>query len=253
MFSKDDYKFDLPDRCFLIIMKGLKIEKLHKKFALLVHPQPKIEGELIIVQPVKQDQYDTQLIVFRDYSLRKRLQTKPKPKKLSSYQQKKVDQDNKENSKLRCLEIDLKSPLSHVDWKNFAEVIDEVQGLGYVQVLPTGQKSSQPFQFQLMHVLPNKKIPYASLPLDLMITAKVSFLKHQQELQIEEAKASPVKAKLDKKKEDEKKHGGVITLDEFKFPHGIYVLDSSHVKEEALQSAYNKIYTFLDLENHPGN
>ncbi len=49
MFSKDDYKFDLPDRCFLIIMKGLKIEKLHKKFALLVHPQPKIEGELIIV------------------------------------------------------------------------------------------------------------------------------------------------------------------------------------------------------------
>ena len=49
IFSKDDYKFELPDRCFLIIMKGLKVEKLHKKFVLLCHPQPKIEGELIIV------------------------------------------------------------------------------------------------------------------------------------------------------------------------------------------------------------
>ena len=86
IFSKDEYKYELPDKCFLIIMKGLKIEKLHKKFALIVNPQPRIEGELIIAQPVKQDQYDNQLIVYRDYSLRKRLPTKPRAKKLSSYQ-----------------------------------------------------------------------------------------------------------------------------------------------------------------------
>lgn len=103
-----------------------------------------------------------------------------------------------------------------------------------------------------MHILPNKKIPFAGLPLDLMISAKVSFMKHQQEQQLEEAKASPIKAKLDKKKEEANKHTGVITIDEFRFLHGVYMLEGHHIKDESLISAYHKIYNFLDLENHPG-
>jgi hypothetical protein len=55
LMSKDDFKYEIPERCYLILMKGTKIEKLHKKFALLSHPFPKIEGELIVFQPVKQD------------------------------------------------------------------------------------------------------------------------------------------------------------------------------------------------------
>jgi hypothetical protein len=86
------------------------------------------------------------------------LPTKPRPKKLSTYQQKKLESEDKEQSKLRCLELDLKTPLSVIDWKNFAEVISEVQGLGFVSILPVGEKSSQPYQHQLMHVLPNSKI-----------------------------------------------------------------------------------------------
>ena len=52
---KDDLKFDIPDSCFLILMKGNKIAKLDKKFKLLSHPNPILEGELIIVQTLKQD------------------------------------------------------------------------------------------------------------------------------------------------------------------------------------------------------
>ncbi len=32
IFSKEEYKYELPDRCFMILLKGLKIEKLHKKY-----------------------------------------------------------------------------------------------------------------------------------------------------------------------------------------------------------------------------
>lgn len=49
IYSREDYKFEIPDRCYLTLMKGAKIEKLFKKYSLLVHPYPKIEGEMIIV------------------------------------------------------------------------------------------------------------------------------------------------------------------------------------------------------------
>ena len=34
-------------------------------------------------------------------------------------------------AKLQCLEIDNENPLSLVEWKTFAQVIDEVSGLGW--------------------------------------------------------------------------------------------------------------------------
>lgn len=48
MFSKDDYKFEIPEICYLILMKGNLIQKLHKKYLLLSHPFPLIEGEMIM-------------------------------------------------------------------------------------------------------------------------------------------------------------------------------------------------------------
>ena len=126
VLTKDDYKYEIPQDCIISILKGNKIEKLAQKYALLSHPYPMVEGEMIIIQPQKQDQYDPQVVVFRDYSLRKRLPTKPRPKKVSTYQQKKLDGEDKEQSKLRCLEIDLRQPLSSVDWANFAQVLSEV-------------------------------------------------------------------------------------------------------------------------------
>ena len=123
---KDDIKFDLPDTCFAFLMKGCKISKMQKKFKLLSHPYPLVEGEMILFQPLKQDQYDKNLYVYRDYSLKKRIHTRGQGRKLTTYQQKQQEKDDEENTKLRALEIDLASPLSYIDWANFAEVISEV-------------------------------------------------------------------------------------------------------------------------------
>lgn len=105
--SKDDYKYEIPESCLQVLMKGLKIEKLSKKYVLVAHPNPIIEGEMLLFQPQKQDQYDKELIIYRDYSLRKRIPTKIKTKKLSNYMQKKLEEQDNEVTKLQSLEIDL--------------------------------------------------------------------------------------------------------------------------------------------------
>lgn len=64
--------------------------------------------------------------------MRKRIPTRPKPKKVTTVQQKKLEEDDKEITKLRQLEIDLKQPLSLIDFKNMATVVTEVEGLAYV-------------------------------------------------------------------------------------------------------------------------
>lgn len=66
------------------------------------------------------------MIVYRDYALRKRIPTRPQKKNLTSYQQKQLEKDDEDFTKLRSLEVDLFSPLSYIDWQNFADVITEV-------------------------------------------------------------------------------------------------------------------------------
>lgn len=48
LLSKDDLKFDIPDKCYLTLMAGNKIHKLEKKYVLMSHPYPLIEGEMIL-------------------------------------------------------------------------------------------------------------------------------------------------------------------------------------------------------------
>jgi len=55
-------------------------------------------------------------IVYKDYSLRKRNATEPKPPRITAYQKKKMMDDDQEKTKLQCLEIDLETPLSTIDW-----------------------------------------------------------------------------------------------------------------------------------------
>jgi len=54
---------------------------------------------------------------------------------------------------LPCLEVDITEPLAKAEWTNWLKVIEETQGLGWFQILPVGHKSSQPYQFNLLHVL----------------------------------------------------------------------------------------------------
>lgn len=44
-------KFDIPESCFLTMMKKILIEKLQDKFFLAVNPFPRVEGEMIIFKP----------------------------------------------------------------------------------------------------------------------------------------------------------------------------------------------------------
>lgn len=111
-------------------------------------------------------------IVFRDYSLRKRNPTKSgSDDDKNSKDKKKKD---KEESKLSCLEISIDEPINQLEWQNLAEVINMCQGLGWFQVLPVGQKSSQPLQFNVLHVLPQANLPFASLPIEDYIKTYVS-------------------------------------------------------------------------------
>ena len=176
-------KFEIPESCYLTMMKKILIEKLENKFFLAVNPFPRIEGEMIIFKPQKEDQTrGKDVLVYRDFSLRKRIETTPlaiKEAILSQKKQQKLVNKGKEDKEekkenvpdalLPCLEVDITEPLSKSEWANWLKVIDETQGLGWFQILPVGQKSSQPYQFNLLHVLGQDKIPVERLPLDAFI------------------------------------------------------------------------------------
>lgn len=180
----ETFKYDIPASCLVGMMKKVLIEKLSSKYLLASHPYPKVEGEMIIFLPKKADQTQGKdVIVYRDFSLRKRLETTPKPavelgRKKKGKKEK--DEEKPHEPSLQCLEIDVAAPLSHEEWTNFVEVIEETQGLGWFQVLPVGQKSSMPLQFNMLHVLPQAKIPVERLPLDTFIANKTSLLRKKE-------------------------------------------------------------------------
>ena len=60
------------------MLKKVKIEKLEEKFNLCSHPFPQISGEMLVFRPRKEDQNEKDSIIYRDYSLRKRLPTSEK-------------------------------------------------------------------------------------------------------------------------------------------------------------------------------
>jgi hypothetical protein len=129
-----------------------------------------------------------------------------------------------ERTKLQCLQIDVESPLSTIDWANFALVIQEIKGLGWIQILPAGQKSSMPFQFNMLHILPSSRIPYERVPLDAMIANKLSYQK-KNEKQKRSAAATggftrPSKAVHDR--DAEAAEANMVLLDEFTFPHVVF-------------------------------
>ena len=46
--SKDDYKTEIPESCYQTLMKEIRIEKLDKKYFLIAHPFPVMEGEMLL-------------------------------------------------------------------------------------------------------------------------------------------------------------------------------------------------------------
>lgn len=80
------------------------------------------------------------MIIYKDFSLRKRLETTPKQntyaqdnfgKKSMRGKQKEEPEEKEHVPKLQCLEVDLDNPLTREEWNNFIAVIEETQGLGW--------------------------------------------------------------------------------------------------------------------------
>ena len=90
------FKYEIPPSCMVSMMKKVLIEKMSGKFFLASHPYPKIEGEMIIFKPKKGDQTQGKdVIVYRDFSLRKRIETVAKPNALENAMSKKTSKAGK--------------------------------------------------------------------------------------------------------------------------------------------------------------
>ena len=80
----------------------------------------------------------------------------------------------------------MKYSLSLKVYGKFANI--SLNQYSYLQILPVGKKSSNPLQFSMFHVLPNSFIPFANIPLDVLISNKNAYYKVLQEKAFEEAK-----------------------------------------------------------------
>ena len=99
---------------------------------MISHPNPAIEGELVIVKPNKKDQdSDDDDIVFRDFSLRKRIPAKEDPAQDKDKNGKDKKKKDKDESKLACLEVSIEEPINTVEWQNLSEVVNMCQGLAW--------------------------------------------------------------------------------------------------------------------------
>jgi hypothetical protein len=57
------------------MLQKVEIATLDNDFRVFAAPEPLIEGELLVFQLKPEDQYDEDLIVYKDFSLRKRMKT----------------------------------------------------------------------------------------------------------------------------------------------------------------------------------
>ena len=76
--TMENFKFEIPESCHVGMMKKTLIEKLEAKYLLVANPYPQIEGQMMIFLPKKADQKESDVIMYRDYSLRKRIETASK-------------------------------------------------------------------------------------------------------------------------------------------------------------------------------
>jgi hypothetical protein len=103
-----------------------------------------------------------------------------------------------------------------------ADIIREIQALAWVQFLPVDQKSSSPFQFNCIHILPNAYIPFPTLPLEKMISNKLTFLKKYGKQMRDSSKTGMKVHQPVQEQDKDAEIAGLVLVDEYAFPHAIY-------------------------------
>lgn len=231
----ENLKFELPESCFFRYQKSTKIEKLEAKFLLLCHPFPAIEGEMLLVQPKKEDQVDKDQVVYRDYSLRKRLPAGEKPIASAADKLKEKKKKESEISKLQCLEIAIDDPLQSIEWVNIAEIMNQVGGLTWFQILPVGQKSSITTQFNSIHILPEEKFPQP-LPIETFIKLHESNERkiERRAIDVDEPDRDDARGTFTA----DAKANGLVVLPEYDFKHCLYKMTEMNLSSEGLIYSY---------------
>lgn len=97
-----------------------------------------------------------------------------------------------------------------------------------------------------MHILPQSQIPFAKLPLDFLIAQKQKFVGKQQ-------KKSRPYATLNKpvhSREAEALDKGMILIDEFTFPHCVFMLASNEMNTDGCKYGFQKMCQFLKVDKN---
>ena len=109
--------------------------KLDDNYILVANPYPVLEGEMLLFQYNPDDQSpETEGIVYRDYSLRKRMKAELKTKNIvsSAMAKKKQLEEDSEKTKIQCLDINVAEPLSTIDWHHMSEIIKEISAMSWI-------------------------------------------------------------------------------------------------------------------------
>jgi hypothetical protein len=73
----------------------------------------------------------------------------------------------------------------------------------------------------MMHILPSSKIPFAKVPLDTMISTKLTFLKKKHKID-KEGKPNQVIHEPLHRNEKDAAELGLLLIDEYLFDHAIF-------------------------------
>ena len=90
----DQDKYHLPETCKLQMLKANRVEDLGMNYNIVQHPFPQIDGELLIFQSNLEDKADSdKVMVYRDYSLRKRIPPSNKKYQSAASKKKQLEDD----------------------------------------------------------------------------------------------------------------------------------------------------------------
>ena len=97
----------------------------------------------------------------------------------------------------------------------------------------------------MMHILPSSKIPFAKVPLDMMISTKLTYMKKRNKILKEGGKFDHGMNVPVHPNESDASLAGLILIDEYPIDHAIYQIGDGEFNTEGLQLGYKKLYRGL--------
>lgn len=242
-------------------------------YVLAVNPTPPMHDVLMLYYQDKNKETEEGLVIYKDYGLTVRQEMLIIPEEIQSLVAR-LDKEIKEPvSKVNTSQFDVKNPLTPHEWKLWHDVVSATKGHGFMQVLPVGYASNQPFKNNLLHILPNKGEGWGrfKIPLGTMINLREEYYKKEnkrvyeetQKKREEEAKNTESLTEAEKEMNEEMKKQedlvnehiykysskNIFRLVEYDFPHCVCILDSNP-SDNSLFADFMKISEELNLEKH---